>query len=149
MDRSDIRRGMRVRGHDGLSLGRVIGVCSDSFLGRTSFLLGRRYRFAFGDIESVTDGTLRLRHGVVELPVTASSLEEAKIDRAKYESRRLPEAKEHWDGTATSPLERARMTDAEARRHDRLAAEGLYGERRQREDEERRIPPNEGDHPLL
>ena len=62
MDRSDIRRGMRVRGHDGLSLGRVIGVCSDSFLGRTSFLLGRRYRFAFGDIESVTDGTLRLRY---------------------------------------------------------------------------------------
>ena len=33
--------------------------------------------------------------------------------------------------------------------YDRLAAEGLYGERRQREDEERRIPPNEGDHPLL
>ncbi|MBX5483550.1 MAG: hypothetical protein IRZ16_17140 [Myxococcaceae bacterium] len=113
MERTDIHPRMRIIGRDGQRLGRVISTGPDGVVASTGLLLRRRYRIGWDEVEGLTpNGKLRVaRTGSGELPLSAKDLEEAKIDRAKYQSERLPPAPRHWNGTATSPLERMRMEE--------------------------------------
>lgn len=136
---TNIHRGMRVRSHDGHNLGRVVQLLPDGFLARHGLLFRRTRRVRFDDVDQIDAGVIRLTHASSELVLSPEDLEALRVETAKYASRRLPDAEPRWDGKATSELERLRMDDAEARRREEV--ERL-------EDQERPLPPNEGDHPI-
>lgn len=136
---TNIQRGMRVRSHDGRRLGRVAQLLADGFLARRGLLFRRVRKVRFADVDQIDTGTIRLTHEASELVLRPGELEALRVESAKYAGRRLPDAEPRWDGKATSGLERARMDGAQARRREEV--ERL-------EDEDRPLPPGEGNHPV-
>lgn len=121
-----IRRGMRIFGEDGQRVGRVVAVAEEEVLASEGLLIKRRFRIGPEELRGVDAHGLRVSRRARPLHLQARDLEDARIDRARYQSARLPFAPVQWDGTTMSDLEHARMEKGRSLR-ERVSHQGALG----------------------
>ncbi|MBU8899838.1 hypothetical protein DRW03_15925 [Corallococcus sp. H22C18031201] len=61
--RWEIQRGMKVKGHDGHTIGRVIGLTADEIIVEKGILRHRDYAVSLDDVREVAHGEVQLMHG--------------------------------------------------------------------------------------
>lgn len=106
---SDIRRGMKIIGHNGRKLGRVTAVKPDGFHARDGFLVRRRFFVPSIEIESVGSRSVTVRREAGAMHIGANALEEARMDSAKFQKHWVAH---DWQSYEQAPTEGASTESA-------------------------------------
>jgi hypothetical protein len=62
-DRSEIHKGMKVRGNDGHIIGRIIEMTEDELIVEKGFFRHQDFSVSMADVREVLDGEVLLNHG--------------------------------------------------------------------------------------